>query len=295
MSLSQKEGNVTLTRKRNLSPGVAATRRGRSVLVGALAALLVAACQTGDAGTPGVSALPPSLDAGGAVTNDPPAATSGTVATTASPSLSIAPATPRAEPVDPRADGLDLVFGEFAITLEAAVIRPGPVTLVVHNAGNLTHGLEMKLHGGGSGKDREEIETRTFRSGETLRVEADLPPGVYEVECYVGDHDSRGMRTSLEVREDAPLVTSGPGTGAPDTVRIVQFAFVPVSLEVSVGTRVSWVNDDPAPHTVTADAGAFDSGQLDPGGTFTVVLDRPGMFTYHCEIHPTMVGAVVVD
>lgn len=286
---------MTLIQNRDLSPGVAATRRGRSALVGALVALLVAACQAGDIGTTSVSTLQPSLDAGGAATSDPPAATSGTVATTASPSLAIASATPRAEPVDPRADGLDVVFGEFAITLEATVIRPGPVTLVVYNAGNLTHGLEMKLHGGGSGKDREEIETRTFESGETLRVEADLPPGVYEVECYVGDHDSRGMRTSLEVREDAPLIAPGPGTSAPDTVRIVQFAFVPVSLEVSVGTRVSWVNDDPAPHTVTADGGAFDSRQLDRGGTFSFVLDRPGMFTYHCEIHPTMVGAVVVD
>ena len=36
-------------------------------------------------------------------------------------------------------------------------------------------------------------------------------------------------------------------------VRIVQFAFVPASLDVAVGTRVSWTNDDPTPHTVTAD------------------------------------------
>ena len=285
---------MSLIRNRNLTSGVVATRRGRSVVVGALAALLVAACQAGDTGAPRVSALAPSFDAGGAAASDLPPATEA-VPTAASPSPAIASAAPRAEPVDPRADGLDVVFGEFAITLEAAVIRPGPVTLVVHNAGKLTHGLEMKLHGGGSGKDREEIETRTFQSGETLRVEADLPPGVYEVECYVGEHDSLGMRTSLEVREDAPLATAGPGIGAPDTVRIVQFAFVPVSLEVPVGTRVSWVNDDPAPHTVTADAGAFDSRQLDFGNTFSFVFDRPGMFTYHCEIHPTMVGAVVVD
>ena len=30
--------------------------------------------------------------------------------------------------VDPRRGGLELGFGEFAITLEAAEIRPGPVT-----------------------------------------------------------------------------------------------------------------------------------------------------------------------
>jgi plastocyanin len=199
-----------------------------------------------------------------------------------------------AAPIDPRADGLDVAFGEFAITLEADVIRPGPVTLVVHNAGHLAHGLEMKIEASGSGNDRKRIETRTFRPGETLRVEANLPPGVYEIECYVADHAEKGMRTTLEVRADAPLVAAAPGTAVPGNARIVQFAFVAASLDVPAGTRVTWMNDDPAPHTVTADGGAFDSRQLDPGASFSVVLDTPGVFAYHCEIHPTMVGTVVV-
>ena len=213
----------------------------------------------------------------------------------------VAPPTPKPTPtappaavIDPRTDGLDITFGEFAITLEAPVIRPGRVTLIVHNAGHLVHGLEMKLDGSGSGRDRQKIETRMFRSGETLRVEADLPPGVYEVECFVDGHASKGMRTSLEVRDDAPLVAAAPGAAAPGAVRIVQFAFVAASVSVPIGTRVTWSNDDPAPHTVTADGGKFDSRQLDPGATFSMLLDAPGTFSYHCEIHPTMVGTVVV-
>jgi plastocyanin len=79
-----------------------------------------------------------------------------------------------------------------------------------------------------------------------------------------------------------------------EAVRIVQFAFVPASLDVPVGTRVSWTNGDPEPHTITADGGQFDSRQLDPGASFSVVLKAPGTITYHCDIHPTMVGAVVV-
>jgi plastocyanin len=197
--------------------------------------------------------------------------------------------------IDPRTDGLDVAFGEFAITLEAETIRPGPVTLVVHNAGNLTHGFEMKIDGSGhGGGDRHEIETRTFRSGETLRVEADLPPGMYEIECFVSGHASKGMRAMLEVRADAPLLTPDVGAAAPGSMRIVQFAFVPANLDVPVGTRVTWTNDDPAPHTVTADGGAFDSRQLDQGASYSVVLDAPGVFPFHCEIHPTMVGEVRV-
>lgn len=221
----------------------------------------------------------------------PSALSSSTAAAVVVPSL-----TPVA--VDPRADGLDITFGEYAITVEAAVIRPGRVTLIVHNAGHLTHGFEMKREGGGedegSGGDRTEIETRTFDEDETLRVEADLQPGVYEIECFVADHASKGMRTTLEVRADAPLVSASAAAAGRGTVRIVQFAFVAASLDVAAGTRVTWINEDPVPHTVTADHGAFDSKQLDAGASFSVVLDTPGVYTYHCEIHRTMVGTVIV-
>jgi plastocyanin len=171
------------------------------------------------------------------------------------------------------------------------------VTLIVHNAGHLTHGLEMKVDGSGSGSGggRQKIETRTFGPGETLRVETDLPAGIYEIECFVDGHASKGMRTSLEVRDDAPMTRVPPGAAATGAVRIVQFAFVAASVAVPTGTRVTWSNDDPTPHTVTSDGGAFDSKQLDPGATFSVVLDKPGAFTYHCEIHPTMVGTLLVE
>lgn len=43
--------------------------------------------------------------------------------------------------LDPRRDGLELGFGEFAITLEAGEIRPGPVTFVIRNGGQLVHGF----------------------------------------------------------------------------------------------------------------------------------------------------------
>ena len=105
-------------------------------------------------------------------------------------------------------------------------------------------------------------------------MEADLPPGIYEVECYVGDHASKGMRAILEVRADAPLQTPDAGTARPGTARIVQFAFVPAIVQVDTGSAVTWTNDDPAPHTVTADDGTFDSKQMEPGADYAVVFDR---------------------
>jgi plastocyanin len=77
-------------------------------------------------------------------------------------------------------------------------------------------------------------------------------------------------------------------------VSIVDFAFQPGSVEVPVGGTVTWTNSGSAPHTVTSDSGAFDSGQLAPGASFSQTFDTAGTFTYHCSIHPQMTGTVIV-
>jgi plastocyanin len=78
------------------------------------------------------------------------------------------------------------------------------------------------------------------------------------------------------------------------SVTIVDFAFNPGSVTVDVGGIVTWTNQGPSPHTVTADGGGFDSGQLDTGGSFSYTFATAGTYAYHCAIHPDMVGSVVV-
>lgn len=61
-----------------------------------------------------------------------------------------------------------------------------------------------------------------------------------------------------------------------------------------------WTNDDPMQHSVTADDGSFDSGMIDPGGTFSMEFDTPGTFAYYCQPHGAaggtgMAGIIVVD
>src|SRR5215213_9449517 len=97
------------------------------------------------------------------------------------------------------------------------------------------------------------------------------------------------------------LLTLAPGLGVSGAaaqdgaaVTIVDFAFQPASLEVPAGTTVTWTNSGAATHTVTADNGAFDSGRLASGATFSQTFDTAGTFTYHCEIHPQMTGTIVV-
>ena len=64
-------------------------------------------------------------------------------------------------------------------------------------------------------------------------------------------------------------------------------AFAPSVLQVLVGDTVTWQNGDVTNHTVTADDGAFDSGFLSPGTTYSIVFPRTGRFDYHCTIHKT--------
>jgi len=77
-------------------------------------------------------------------------------------------------------------------------------------------------------------------------------------------------------------------------VSIVDFAFQPGSVEVAAGGTVTWTNTGQATHTVTADDGTFDSGQLAPGSSFSQTFDTAGTFTYHCAIHPQMTGTITV-
>ena len=85
------------------------------------------------------------------------------------------------------------------------------------------------------------------------------------------------------------------GANAQDTaVSIVDFAFQPASLSVTAGSTVTWTNSGAAPHTVTSDSGAFNSGTLQPGASFSHTFTTAGTFSYFCEIHPNMTGTITV-
>jgi plastocyanin len=72
-------------------------------------------------------------------------------------------------------------------------------------------------------------------------------------------------------------------------------AYAPNPVNVAVGGTVRWVNNDNTAHTSTANGGAFDSGTIAPGGSFSQTFPSAGSFSYHCTIHPGMVGTVNVQ
>jgi len=88
----------------------------------------------------------------------------------------------------------------------------------------------------------------------------------------------------------APAASATSG----NAVTIVDFGFNPGTITVKAGTTVTWTNTG-VTHTVTSNAGLFDSGHLGSGDTFTFTFSKAGTYAYHCTIHSSMKGEVTVS
>jgi plastocyanin len=94
----------------------------------------------------------------------------------------------------------------------------------------------------------------------------------------------------------------------PGASTLANKAFSPNPINTKVGDTITWTNDDANFHTVTSGTGTtdankgkqFDSGLSGPnalttkGKTFSHKFEKAGEFPYFCELHPTMIGKVVV-
>ncbi|MGH1566810.1 MAG: cupredoxin domain-containing protein [Nitrosopumilus sp.] len=76
--------------------------------------------------------------------------------------------------------------------------------------------------------------------------------------------------------------------------------YLPLNLEISVGTVVTWINDDSVPHNIQSldESGNvidwFNSPPLNTGDRFEFTFDKPGVYNYYCSFHPWRVGSVTV-
>lgn len=89
-----------------------------------------------------------------------------------------------------------------------------------------------------------------------------------------------------------PAETPQPGAAA---VTIRDFEFEPDTVTIRAGGTVTWMNEGPSTHTVSADDGSFESGDLARGATFSYTFEQPGTYSYHCKPHPFMRARVVVE
>ena len=103
----------------------------------------------------------------------------------------------------------------------------------------------------------------------------------------------RGMPFALLI---ACVLTGSAGHAAQRHAVVIEGAtFAPGSLTVHVGDRVTWTNNDPYPHTVTAAGKQFDSRTVAAGASWSYDAARKGTFPYICALHPTMKGTLIVE
>jgi plastocyanin len=92
----------------------------------------------------------------------------------------------------------------------------------------------------------------------------------------------------------AAAATVLPSPVSATSVQIANFNFAPVAISVPVGTTVTWTNADVEQHTVTARDKSFDSDVIANEKVFSFTFAKAGTYSYFCQIHPNMVGEVVV-
>lgn len=91
--------------------------------------------------------------------------------------------------------------------------------------------------------------------------------------------------------------TSAPGVSSHSTAHITirNYLYSPRTLTVKPGTKVYVTNEDSVAHTLT-DTGSFDTGDINPDQTVSFTAPtKAGTYTYHCTIHPWMIGSLIVS
>ncbi len=92
----------------------------------------------------------------------------------------------------------------------------------------------------------------------------------------------------------------------PGASTLTDKAFSPNPVNVKVGQKVIWTNDDTQAHTVTSGTGSADpnmgkefdstiSKLINKGESFEHTFTKAGTFPYYCQLHPTMLGKVIVS
>jgi plastocyanin len=110
-----------------------------------------------------------------------------------------------------------------------------------------------------------------------------------------GDEFLRQVVQALQTMNGyASAARTSSQTQAAASVGIYDRYFEPKTLVVAPGTTVRWTNHGQHPHTVTAYAGVWDSGEVHPGGSYSITFGTPGTYSYYCDLHPQEMQAMVV-
>jgi plastocyanin len=134
-----------------------------------------------------------------------------------------------------------------------------------------------------------EFDSHNLEPGQSYSMQL-TATGTY---TYLDERDDDNARYFGRIVVGGTQSVSAPATTTA-SVSMAGRAFSPGTVTIAAGGAVTFRNDDDRAHTVTADAGAFDSGTIAEGGSWKGTFKQAGTFSYLCAIHPEMTGKVVV-
>ena len=107
--------------------------------------------------------------------------------------------------------------------------------------------------------------------------------------------------TTTNTQVQTPTTPTNTGTNATAStkktynVSIMNFAFNPATLNLNKGDTVVWTNNDSVPHQIKSDTLSSLSGPvINNGQSYSYTFNNIGTFNYHCNIHPSMLGSIIV-
>jgi plastocyanin len=192
----------------------------------------------------------------------------------------------------PSVDVADQPIKDDTVTV-AKVVSNGPGWIVIHADKN---GAPGPVLGYAAVKDGEntDVAVKLAPEGRTETLYAMLHTDAGKVGTYEFPGADVPVAMDGKVVTPAFKVTGGASQGAtagqPAEIKLVNFKFTPAQLTVKVGTTVVWTSEDNVPHTVTADDGSFDSGNLGKGDSFKFTFTKVGKFPFYCAYHGTAGG-----
>jgi len=117
--------------------------------------------------------------------------------------------------------------------------------------------------------------------------------GFYDLYLYNVQVSNRYFRGSSVERRIKVVVVRIP-RGAAENLHL-GFEPTDISIQIGLNNTVTWKNEDDDWHTVHSNIPEFYSNLIQPGGNFTHTFETPGIYPYHCDPHPWMVGKITVS
>lgn len=206
-----------------------------------------------------------------------------------------------ATPTTPsQAQVVRVTISDNGISADRSTFTVGmPYHFVVTNTGQATSQFMMGRGGWGWQNDRMPMgwqhqmmayQSYQIAPGATQSFDYTFPASAvgqpFGFGCQMGGQ--RGMWYPTVVQPQTPPTSGGT------QITIQNLTYQPATLQVRVGTTVTWTNQDNVAHSVTFRNGMKDSGLFSQGQSFSYTFNTPGTYQYYCTIHPSMVATVIV-